>query len=151
MSCQWRCASGSADSWLVCGGNGEWWARTVGAVTKCSSQANPDGSVYSPRLTRHAKEILCHRRAWRAYAYHRRDEALTDKCLKSLVRPQMSAMERKQYECETRPGRRFETNMSDISTDKSQLEGVPRKTRMLPQHSFFLNYLQFTEGDDGLV
>ena len=36
-----RCASGSADSWWVCGENGQWWVVTVGAVTKCSSQSPP--------------------------------------------------------------------------------------------------------------
>lgn len=86
MLCQWRCASGSADSWSVCGENGEWWVVTVGAVTKCSSQALPmDQSIaFILRLleTQQRNPPLYHHRAWHMCISNVKRHSLTNRMLK---------------------------------------------------------------------
>lgn len=86
MLCQWRCASGSADSWSVCGENGEWWVVIVGAVTKCSSQTLPmDQSIaFIPRLmeTQQRNPPLYHHRAWHMCNSNVKRHSLINRMLK---------------------------------------------------------------------
>lgn len=86
MLCQWSCASGSADSRSVCGGIGERRTLTVGAVTKCSSQIIPMDQSTARFLRDTQKKSSVTTVPGHAYAYHSCEQALIDKCLKSLTR-----------------------------------------------------------------
>lgn len=142
--CQWRCASGSADSWSVCGENGEWRVVTVGAVTKCSSQDLPkdQSTAFILRLleTQQRNPPLYRHRAWHM--------CISDVKRHSLKNTTFTGCEwEEQSDNNTSMKWGHRTDIKQARVASLQIT-VKRRERFL--NSPFLNYLLFSKGDDGL-
>lgn len=112
-----------------------WWVGSVGAVTKCSSQALPMDHPSSYESWRPDRGILRPASATIAALHMHisvvKRHSLTNKMLNRV------STETKQCKREIRPQHRSQTSMSGVPTDNIQPAGEEReRARTLPQQPF---------------